>query len=103
MQTTADCKSCHSTTAWIPATGFDHAGITNNCVSCHNGTTATGTVNFLNGLNPNGDETYFSLERNPNDVGQFLTTGVPEPATVTMLGMGVASLFGYGWRRRKTA
>lgn len=33
---------CHGTTAWTPATGFSHAGITGNCASCHNGTNATG-------------------------------------------------------------
>jgi hypothetical protein len=25
----------------------------------------------------------------------------PEPASLTLLGLGVASLAGYGWRRRK--
>jgi predicted CXXCH cytochrome family protein len=32
---------CHSTIAWLPAT-FDHVNITGDCVSCHNGTEATG-------------------------------------------------------------
>ena len=36
-----NCQNCHTTAAWQPA-NFNHNGITGNCVSCHNGTTATG-------------------------------------------------------------
>jgi hypothetical protein len=41
VATTAQCDSCHSTTAWIPA-GFDHSAVTGTCSTCHNGATATG-------------------------------------------------------------
>jgi len=29
-------------------------------------------------------------------------TSTPEPATITLLGIGIAGMAGYGWRRRKT-
>ncbi len=42
VATTADCGTCHTSTAsWAGAT-FSHTGITGGCASCHNGATATG-------------------------------------------------------------
>jgi hypothetical protein len=32
-----------------------------------------------------------------------LATGVPAPASLTMLGLGALGLLGYGWRKRKAA
>jgi hypothetical protein len=31
------------------------------------------------------------------------TTATPEPASLTLLGIGAAGLLGYGWRRKRAA
>jgi hypothetical protein len=42
ITTTAQCDTCHRTTAWKPAT-FSHTGVAaGTCAMCHNGTNATG-------------------------------------------------------------
>jgi hypothetical protein len=47
--TTLQCDSCHTKTAWAPAT-FGHTGVTaGTCATCHNGTFASGktTTHFI--------------------------------------------------------
>jgi hypothetical protein len=66
----------------------------------------TGTVNFTGGLQP-GFQAWFSLEEPPTALLSGSTpivgTGppVPEPASLTLLGIGIAGMAGYGWRKRK--
>jgi hypothetical protein len=69
----------------------------------------TGTVNFTGGLQP-GFQAYFSLEELPSALLSGSTPivgtgppGVPEPASLTLLGIGIAGMAGYGWRKRKMA
>ena len=47
IATNLDCKSCHTNTAWLPAS-FSHAVTDTNCMSCHDGVSAKGkTVNHV--------------------------------------------------------
>jgi hypothetical protein len=40
--TSASCETCHKSTVSFAGARMDHAGITTNCASCHNGRTALG-------------------------------------------------------------
>ena len=46
VPTLADCGACHKTTDWSVSIAAIHAGITTNCISCHNNVFAIGkTIN----------------------------------------------------------
>ena len=57
---------------------------------------------------PNGEIEILEGPGSDTSVGNLLATidadaAAPEPASLTMLGIGAVSLAGYGWRRRKLA
>jgi hypothetical protein len=81
--------------------GLTTAGLSNWSTSAHDVWHGSDTA-VWNGINTDGlDDQYVTLVSAAT--ADLPTTSTPEPATVTMLGMGVASLFGYGWRKRKQA
>ena len=49
IPTIMDCKTCHNTNNWVVGHATIHAGITTGCVNCHNGTYATGKINYVPG------------------------------------------------------
>jgi PEP-CTERM motif len=78
--------------------------------------TITGTVNFgaiapvaggyqielvLQNTVPGGGGSAAWLDG--GTTGLSFTTTIPEPATLTLLGIGIAGMAGYRWRRRKSA
>jgi len=58
-------------------------------------------------LDPDGlvSDTIVLSNNGPNGSAlvTFSSDPVPEPGSLTLLGIGAATLLGYGWRRRKTA
>jgi hypothetical protein len=63
-----------------------------------NGAQDTGTVNFGSGGIASGSTGFFSLEE-PASLN-LRVTGVPEPATLTLLGAGLAAAGGFRLRRK---
>jgi hypothetical protein len=66
-----------------------------------NGPIPAGTfVSFEDQSFPNSDFNYNDEDFVFSNV-MAQVAGVPEPASLTMLGIGASSLFGYGWRRKR--
>jgi len=66
----------------------------------------TGTVHFeAGGVDANGGTAYFGLEDDINAANGTLNipqvTGVPEPASLALFGLGTLGMAGYSWRRRR--
>jgi hypothetical protein len=49
ITTSADCKTCHTTTNWTVSHATIHAGITTGCVSCHDNIQAIGKASYAPG------------------------------------------------------
>ena len=42
VRSTDNCAACHTTSAWVPATRFDHQEARGDCASCHDSVHAVG-------------------------------------------------------------
>jgi hypothetical protein len=63
---------------------------------------ANTTINGL-GLAPDTYEWTWGSGATAEDIKVIIPSAVPEPASLTLLGLGAAGLLGYGWRRRRAA
>jgi len=80
--------------------GFD-INVDNQAFLSWNGGNQFGTLNLTTGQAVNFGAVGGGFAGQVAGISVF--NGVPEPGSLTLLGLGAAGLVGYAWRRRKTA
>lgn len=89
-------ESGNTVTPFGASLGLSNSNINGN--ASHNIFGGTFGLNVVD-MDPAGDILSLAGTGNVSVIG----VGTPEPATLTLLGIGIAGMAGYGWRRRHSA